>query len=141
MCQQLVVRPFDKVKDREQFNRWNKGHGITAKLDDDTAKYLPDDGGFIVDDLACIFVYQTNTRLAYIDQMMTNPFAPFDLRRRAGILLVEAIMQFAVDKNIHLYSWCTANKAIDYYAQHAGSFQLTKEPHQLWYWINHKFKS
>ncbi len=135
----MHARPFDKVKDRQQFNEWSTRHG-QPELTDDILHYLPDEGGFIVDCYGCGFVYLTTTRMAYIDQMLINPKAPFRERREAGRMLIDAIMQFARDRNVSMYSWVTANKAIDHYAKYAGAFQVTTDPHQHWYWINTAFK-
>jgi hypothetical protein len=136
----MIARPFDKQLDKAQFTEWCKAHKMP--VDENTMMaYLPEQGGFIVDGFGCVFVYETKSRMAYVDMMMTNPNAPFDKRREAGRLLIDAIMAFAREHNIHLYSWATSNKAIDHYAKYAGSFQIDQKPHQLWYWINPAFEA
>lgn len=136
----MTAIPFDKIKHKAQFADWCKAHKMP--VDEATMMdYLPDTGGFIVEGFGCVFVYKTNSRMAYVDMMMTNPNAPFAERREAGRALIDAIIQYAVDNNIHLYSWATSNKAIDHYAEYAGSFQIDQKPHQLWYWINKQFKA
>ena len=137
--QLMKAIPFDKQAHKEQFTAWCKSHQMA--IDEATMmEYLPDEGGFIVEDFGCVFVYQTHTRMAYVDMMMTNPTKPFGERREAARLLIDAIMQFARDKNIHLYSWCTDNKAINHYARYAGSFKLSNNQFEQWYWVNKEFK-
>jgi hypothetical protein len=131
--------PFNKAKHKEQFASWCKARKMA--VDEPTMMdYLPDEGGFIVEDHACVFVYQTGTRMAYLDMMMNNPNKTTEARHVAGKLVIDAAMQFAREKNIHMYSFCTDNSAIHKYMNYAGSFKLSDKPYEQWYWINKEFK-
>src|SRR5688500_6760935 len=91
-----------KQEDIGQLKQWVGYHEmpVDALLSD----ILPNTGGFIVDGLGCVFLYITNSSLAYIDNMFINPKAPFDQRRIAGKLLIDAMIEHAKSHNVRLVS-------------------------------------
>lgn len=129
----MTAIPFDKQLHKAQFADWCRAHKMP--VDEATMlDVLPDSGGYIVEGLGCVFLYLTQSKLAYVDMMMTNPLAPFAERREAGRILIDAIIEHARANGVELVSWCTSNRAINHYAQHAGAFQIDSSPHQVWYW-------
>lgn len=125
--------------DIEQLKQWVTDHGMPGEAF--TPDVLPPSGGYIVDGLGCVFLYLTQSTLAYVDNMFTNPKAPFGERREAGRILIDAIIEHAKQNNVRIVSWATSNKAIEHYAKHAGAFQYDQTPHQVWYWLNPQFKT
>lgn len=58
--------------------KWMKDRGTNAPPEDHLS-----DRGFLVPDIACIFLYKTFSNLAYLDYFLSNPLIIEDLRLEA----------------------------------------------------------
>lgn len=86
----MNVRLFDKSDERDwsMLQEWCEGHSFPL---------MPREAypciGFIVDDLACAWLYQSDTPLGWLEWMIINP-----KRRRAGMIALSAIYDEALEK-------------------------------------------
>ena len=82
----MKVRPIFK-EDMAEINRWLQGHGAIPLDDDDTPPL-----GFMVDGVAAGFLFQTGTRIGFIEMFCGNPEASrSDVYQGLELVLREAV--------------------------------------------------
>lgn len=117
----MKVRKYDVVKDFETIRQWGREWG--AEYNDDQ---FPNTG-FIVDGLAAYFLYQTDSDVCWLENMITKkgiePFA----RSRALDLLVEACLQEAREQG---FTVCYATTNIMSVAKRAQQHGAKVEANQ-----------
>jgi len=89
--------------------------------------------GFIVDDLAAVFLYQTDSDLAYIENLVSNPHAGYEERDDAICQVTDTALQAATILGFKFVMGVTKNKSVLVRAVkkgakvEAGQFLLTKQ--------------
>ena len=79
-------------KDHEEIMRWWKSRLPEASII--PSEFFPD-SGFIVDGKAAVFLYKTNSAVAYIDLLISNPEVPLSESQAALDLVVKACIDEA----------------------------------------------
>lgn len=84
------MREFERPQDLLTINKWLSTYDMGDLCADD----IPD-VGFIVDDVACGFLCETNTSVCFIEGFITNPLALSDQRNKAIWEIADAVLQVA----------------------------------------------
>jgi hypothetical protein len=85
-----MIRPIDLSTDYEMILSWWKGHNF-AEL---PAQMLPRTG-FIADNAACGFLYSTDSGIAWMEWITTNPEASKSRKKEALGAVVNALVNEA----------------------------------------------
>lgn len=79
----MITRNINK-DDYKTINKWRMDYGITP---------IPDSWfsstGFIIDDVACIFMYTTNSSMVFLEFLTGNPKIESKIRKKAIEVLVK----------------------------------------------------
>lgn len=110
----MTPRRFSHTDDLAQVNAWHVAHGQA----ENERSALPAIG-HIVDGVACGFVYQTDSCVAFLDGFVTNPDADADDRGRALEAIWGALMADCQQRGVRLI----VGQSSDYgFAKHAIDF-------------------
>lgn len=85
----MIVRKY-QTHDYEMISEWYKKRGLTVP----NRRYLPTNG-IIAENIACGFVYLTDSEMAIIDCFISNPDSVKEDRDRALDKITEALMSYA----------------------------------------------
>ena len=77
--------------DYKTIETWMKGYSSETAVPE---LWLPDTG-FIIDDLSCVFIYKTNSNIAYIEVLTGNPKAEKETKNIAINKVFEHAVAFA----------------------------------------------
>jgi len=93
----IEIRQFDVAQDYEEICRWWDAHKWPCiPLD-----FLPDEGAggrILLSDglpIIAVWIYKTNSRLGWMEWMVSNPDAPREIRRDAPDLIIEDAIKYA----------------------------------------------
>lgn len=81
----MMVRRYQE-KDYEMIERWAKDRNIKMP----PHSWFPK-RGWVVDDVAAMFMFKTDSKLGFIDHFITNPKATEDHRLQATDLLMKSL--------------------------------------------------
>lgn len=90
MVRSMKVRSFDRSSDDDwaTLAHWCSGHGFPMMPEE----MYPDEG-FIVDDLAIAWLYQSETPIGWLEWMIVNPD-----KKRNGMVALSHIYDYALEK-------------------------------------------
>lgn len=80
----MLIRRFDKDKDYNTINDWSMQRSIGP-----IPKDLLPEIGFIIDDIACGFIIQTDTKMAFGEFLLSNPNTTKENRSEAIQMIMD----------------------------------------------------
>ena len=101
----MKARPYEP-KDFEQIQAWGKEWG--ANYSEDQFPQI----GFIVDDVAAYFLYQTDSSVCFLENMVSNKKIHQEIKNQALTLIAEAILKKAKEEEFTVAYATTNNVAI-----------------------------
>lgn len=87
----VKCRPVERT-DHEKINSWNNARCLPF-----IAEHMFPDVGYVVDDIAAGFLYQTDSSLCFIDGYISNPASDKAERKEAFDLITDNIIRAAKD--------------------------------------------
>lgn len=82
--------PYNPEKHQQMILDWLQQWNINPKLID-----IFPPTGFIVPDVCCMFIYETNSKLAFLDEFISNRQADEELRNRCLDRVTEMMLSYA----------------------------------------------
>lgn len=86
----MIVSKFNFEAHSQSIQKWGLKYGFPLP-----AQEILPETGFIVEDLACGFLYKTNSKLAWLEWVFSNPEKPKEDRAKALDLIFKTIEQEA----------------------------------------------
>lgn len=86
----MQARKFDKEKDYKEICEWFRKRNINSPSID-----MLSDSGVIVDNVACGFLYLTDSSLSFIDFYISNPLSSKQKRSQALELITTNLIMWA----------------------------------------------
>lgn len=127
----MRARKIDIDKDIHFLSAWHLDRGMPYT---DLRQLLPKNG-WIVDDVGAVFLYLTDSKLAFIDSMVSNPAAPKERREEGLKLCIDELVRYCLENDIHAMSFTTNLDAIKRYAEY-GQTVSGGQGYELFYWVN-----
>lgn len=121
----MEVRRYDPERDADDLRAWCEGWGVGAEIVDVHPQL-----GFIVPGLAVVFLYRTDSPLAMVDGLVSNPASDPDERGKAVDLIMGELFEVARALGFRLAFVYTAVQAGLDRATHLG-FQFTEEQYRF----------
>jgi hypothetical protein len=94
----MHIEPFDRATHLPKLDAWARVRGLGENIGD--PELLPP-VGFLVGGIACGFLYQTDSKQAYVGAIMADPATTEKQRRVALLLLLDALMAEAHARGYH----------------------------------------
>lgn len=121
----MTVRLANRHRDYDQYKEWAEKRNLVC-LDRDC---FPEHG-FIVDNLACVWLYKTDSQVAFLEMLLTNPDAPVNSANQAIEKCVDAAISFCEAGGAKIIRACTMVPAVIKRARERG-FRISLERHRL----------
>jgi hypothetical protein len=86
-----MIIPFRFEEHSQMINDWGKKHGFPLP-----PKEFLSDIGLVVDDTCAGFLYTSNSKIAWIEWVFSNPEKPIEERAKALDNLMKGLEQFAI---------------------------------------------
>ena len=103
----MEIRKANMEKDLETINLWRRDWGMTV---------LPDwwypENNFIIDDVVFASYYKTDSKLAYLENIVSSPICDHEARFKGVELISKHIFQIAQDDGFNVVCGVTKNKSI-----------------------------
>lgn len=125
MIAELHIRKFDRAKDTKTINQWCRDWKMSEFAD----WWLPDTG-YMVEGVLYGSLYFTNSGLAYLENIISNPDAPTELRQTALGMVGDASFQEARAAGYKAVLGWTSNKSVAGVSAEHG-MQLSKFNHTV----------
>ena len=100
-----MVRRYEQ-SDFDEVNSWAKQWGSTYEPD-----LLPPTG-FIVPGIACYFLYTTDSRVCFMENLISNKEVNYTIRNEAIQAITETMLLYATERNLRIAYACTNNPAV-----------------------------
>lgn len=97
-------------KDLEDINQWREGHGANIIPDE---LYPPN--GLFEPDIAAAFINFTDTKIAFIENVVVNPKADKEVRKKTVMQMIEKLENLAYDRGVKYIVAVTTHPAIEKY--------------------------
>lgn len=102
------ARRFDMERDFGSFSRWLEARKVPSPARHILPKY-----GYIVPDVACGFIYLTDSSLGLIEWYVTNPEASCEDRREAMQIITDLLIITGKKNGCKILSANTKHKSIE----------------------------
>ncbi len=87
----MQVRSYNSLQDYKTIQKWMQGYS-----DFTTPEAWLSDTGFMIDNHACVFLYTTNSKIAYLEFLIGNPeIKDKDIKNEALNKVIEHAMKIA----------------------------------------------
>lgn len=110
----MIVRRYEP-KDFEQIRSWGKQYGAEYSADQ-----FPE-VGFIVDDVAAYFLYQTDSMCCWLENMVAKKDVDNHVREQALELIIDAILKEAKERGFKVAHASTNRYAVALRAKKYGA--------------------
>lgn len=104
---ELKLRKADLTKDLPQLREWMTDWKMTHLPD----WWYPEDN-YIIDGVIWASYYKTNSKLAYLENIVSNPYCPHEIRFKGVELISKHIFKQAKADGFNLVCGWTNNKSI-----------------------------
>ena len=119
---ELKLRKADLSKDLKQINSWIKDWNMTALPE----WFYPEDV-FIIDGVITASYYKTNSKVAYIEQIVSNKHCPDDIRKEGILLIGRHIFKKAKEDGFNIVLGWSRNKSIIKAGEEDGMYTTKHE--------------
>lgn len=103
----MRVRRFDIDQDFEAIKRWGKEWDGS-----DYDKDLLSPVGFILPEVCAYFVYETGTKQVFLENLITNPKAPKELKELGIKMVITETLKYCNEKGYKVARAVTNNEAV-----------------------------
>lgn len=104
---ELKLREFNKEKDLKLINKWYGDWSMSQVPE----WFLPEIG-YVVEGVCAAFMYKTDSKVAYMENVISNPDAPHELRALAVGMLGDQIFKKAKELGFKVVLGWTKNKSV-----------------------------
>lgn len=112
---ELKLRKWNKEKDLPEIQSWFKQWEKYPLPD----WWFPEDV-FIVDGVICASYYKTNSKLAYLENVISNPAAPHEFRKIGLGMIGEHVFKLAKEDGFKVVLGWTNNKSVSQNSKEHG---------------------
>jgi len=112
---ELKLRKADLTKDLKTINRWYNDWKMNSVAD----WYFPEDV-FIIDGVICASYYKTNSKIAYMENVISNPDCPSEIRKAGLGLIGDYIFKQAKSDGFKVVIGWTDNNSVSKTSQEHG---------------------
>jgi len=117
----MTVRRYER-EDFDQIANWaREGYGT------DYEEHQFPETGFIVDGVAAYFLYQTDSSICYLENLISNPKADVELKAKGITLVVDALLEEAKEQGFSVAYATTGIPTVVFRAMQYGAHAQAKQ--------------
>ncbi len=104
---ELKLREFNKDKDLKTINNWYSDWSMS-----ELPQWFLPETGYIVDGVCAAFMYKTDSKVAYMENVISNPKAPHEVRAIALKMIGNQIFKKAEELGFKAVLGWSKNKSV-----------------------------